>query len=334
MDSTKGILLFGEINEQGSLASITKELLGTGRRLAESLGEEVSLLLAGENLGQAAQEALSLGADKILVVENPALTSYQPDAHRSIACQVCREYSPSIFLMGQTDVGRDLAPRIAARLGTGLSLDCLDLKIDPATSLMVMTRPVFGGNALVEKVCEKTRPQMATIRPKSQKAAEPVSERKGQVIRVLFNMETTGKEVQIVQRVKQKVEGIRLEEAGVVVTGGRGIGGPEGFEMLRELARLLGGTVAGSRSVCEEGWLPTSLQVGQTGKIVSPDLYLAVAVSGAMQHLAGCLGSKNIVAINRDPAANIFRVARFGLVADYKEVVPVLIKKLHELLDK
>lgn len=334
MEISKGILLLGEITDQGSLASITKELLGIGRKLADTLQEEVSLLLIGENIEQKGQEAVILGADKVLLVENSNLSSYQPDTYLTIACHVCREYSPSIFLTGQTDTGRDVAPRIATRLRTGLSMDCLELKIDSVTRLMVMTRPVFGGNALVERVCDKSTPQMATIRPKSQKSAEPSPERKGQIIKIPFTMEPSGKEVQITQRVKQKVEGVRLEDAEVVVTGGRGIGGTEGFEMLRELARLLGGAIAGSRSACEEGWLPTTLQVGQTGKIVSPNLYLAVAISGAMQHLAGCLGSKNIVAINRDPEANIFRVARFGLVADYKEAVPVLIKKLRELLEK
>lgn len=334
METAKGILILGERTDQGSLASITKELLGIGRKLVDSLGEEINLLLIGENLELLCQEGISLGADKIFIVENSNLSGYQPDTYRAIACQICKEYSPSIFLMGQSDIGRDLAPRVAARLGTGLSLDCIELKIDPTTRLLIMTRPVFGGNALVERVCEKARPQMATVRPKSQKAAEPIPERKGQIIKIPFKMELTGKEVQITQRVKQKVEGIKLEDAELVVTGGRGIGGTEGFEMLRELARLLGGAVAGSRAACEEGWLPTALQVGQTGKIVSPNLYLAVAVSGAMQHLAGCLGSKNIVAINRDPEANIFRVARFGLAADYKEAVPVLIKKMKELLEK
>lgn len=334
METTKGILLFGERTDQGGLASITKELLGIGRSLADSLQEDLSLLLIGENPEQCSQEAIALGADKIFFVENSSLSGYQPDAYCSIACQVCKEYSQYIFLMGQTDIGRDLAPKVAARLGTGLSMDCLALNIDPVTRLLVMTRPVFGGNALVDRVCAKARPQMATIRSKSQKTAEPDADRKGQTIEIPFKLEPITKEVQITQRVKQELAGIRLEDAEVIVTGGRGLGGPQGFEMLRELARLLDGTVAGSRAACEEGWLPTSLQVGQTGKIVSPDLYMAIAVSGAMQHLAGCLGSKNIVAINRDPEANIFRVARFGLVADYREAVPVLIKKLRELLEK
>lgn len=334
MNNSRGVLLLGERIEGGGLASITKELLGIGRKLVDKLGEELSLLLLGEGPEEISQEAISLGADKVFLAENPVLTRYQPEYYCSVACRVCGEYSPSIFLSGQTDLGRDLAPRIAARLGTGLSLDCLTLKIAPGTRLLVMTKPVYGGNALMERICEKARPQMATIRPKSQSPAEPDSKRQGQAIKVPFQLEPTGKEVQVIQRVKQEVEGMKLEEAEVVVTGGRGIGGPEGFEMLRELARLLGGAIAGSRSACEEGWLPTSLQVGQTGKIVSPNLYIAIALSGAMQHLAGCLGSKNIIAINRDPEANIFRVARFGLVADYRQAVPVLIRKLKELLEK
>lgn len=334
MSDAKGILILGERNEQDGLASITLELLGSGHRLSDDLGEELLLLLPGEASGRLNQEAISYGADKVLSVSNSDVNSYQPDAYCSLFSQVCRDYSPSILLMGQTDTGRDLAPRVAARLGTGLSMDCLELKIDPVTRLLVMTKPAFGGNALIERISETRRPQMATVRQKSQVVAVSSPDRKGEVINFPFSFTPTGKEVRILERVKQKVEGIRLEDAEIVVTGGRGIGGLEGFEMLRELSRLLGGVVAGSRSACEEGWLTTSLQVGQTGKIVSPNLYLAVAVSGAMQHLAGCLGSKNIVAINRDPDANIFRVSRFGLVADYKEAIPALIKKLKELQEK
>lgn len=334
MSIAKGILILGERTDQNGLASITLELLGTGHRLADELGEEILLLLPGDISVKLSQEAINNGADKVLAINKSDLNSYQPDVYCSLVSQVCREYSPSILLMGQTDTGRDLAPRVAARLETGLSMDCLELKIDPASRLMVMTKPTFGGNALVDRICETKRPQMATVRQKSQAVAVSGPGRKGEVINFPFSFTPTGKEVRILERVKQKVEGIRLEDAEVVVTGGRGIGGLEGFEMLRQLARLLGGVVAGSRSACEEGWLPTSLQVGQTGKIVSPNLYLAIAVSGATQHLAGCLGSKNIVAINRDPEANIFRACRFGLVADYKEAVPILTNTLKELLEK
>jgi electron transfer flavoprotein alpha subunit len=210
-------------------------------------------------------------------------------------------------------------------------MDCLALRIDPATRLMVSTRPVFGGNAQATVVSKTARPQMATIRAKTVPPAERNDSRQGQTIPVEAKIDPSALKVKVIDRVKEEVEGIRLEDAEVVVSGGRGIGGTENFEMLRELARVLGGAVGATRPACDEGWVPARLQVGQSGKVVSPKLYIAVALSGAMAHIAGCSGSQVIVAINKDRDANIFSVARFGIVGDYREVLPALTAKLREL---
>jgi electron transfer flavoprotein alpha subunit len=246
--------------------------------------------------------------------------------------KLCHEAKPNILLMGQTAMGRDLAPRLAFRLGTGATLDCLDLKIDPPTKLMVQTKPVYGGNALAEVVCEKYRPQMATVRPKSMEPLPRNDSRKGEIVHFDAKLDASKMRVKFLERVKEKVEGVKLEDASVIVCGGRGMGGPDNFAPLRELANLLGAAVGATRPPCDNGWVPATLQIGLTGKIVSPNLYIAVAVSGASQHLSGCSGAKNIVAINKDGEANIFKVARYGVVGDFKKILPPFTNKVKELL--
>ena len=210
-------------------------------------------------------------------------------------------------------------------------MDCLTLSIDPATKFLVSTRPVFGGNAHAMMVTKSARPQMATIRPKTLPPAERNDSRQGKVILIEDKVDPATLKIRVVERVKEEVQGVKLEDAEVVVSGGRGIGSAQNFEMVRELARVLGGAVGATRPACDEGWTPVSLQVGQSGKVVSPKIYIAVALSGAMSHITGCLGSKYIVAINKDKEANIFNVAQFGIVADYKEVLPALTAKIKEL---
>jgi len=246
--------------------------------------------------------------------------------------KLCHEVKPNILLVGQTPMGRDLAPRLAFRLGTGVTLDCLDLKIEPQSKLMVQTKPVYGGNALAEIVCEKTRPQMATVRPKTMEPLARNDSRKGEIINFDPKLDASKIRARFVERVKEKVEGVKLEDANVVVCGGRGIGGPDNFAMLKELAKILGAALGASRPPCDNGWVPATLQIGLTGKIVSPTLYIAVAVSGASQHLSGCSGAKNIIAINKDSEANIFKVARYGVVGDYKKIMPPFTNKVKELL--
>jgi electron transfer flavoprotein alpha subunit len=329
--ANKGVLVCGEIAE-GKLAPITLELLGIGRKLADELGEELSALLMGSQAGGLGKEAIAYGADKVHVAEDSLLDSYNSDAYTQVAANLCSKVLPSVVLIGHTDIGCDLAPRLNGRLGGGLAMDCQALSIDPAAKLLVSTRPVFGGNANATMVSKSARPQMATLRPKTVPMPQRDDSRKGEVIPVEDKVDPSALKVKVVDRIKEEVEGVKLEDAEVVVSGGRGIGSTENFGMLRELAGVLGGAVGATRPACDEGWAPMTLQIGQTGKVVSPKLYIAVALSGAIQHIGGCLGSKYIVAINNDKEANIFSVAHFGIVADYKEVVPALTSKLKELI--
>ncbi len=329
----KGILLCGETAE-GKLAPITLQLLGIGRRLADELGEKLSILLMGSGLSTPGQQATAAGADTVYLADNPLLENYNSDAYTYVAANLCQQLQPGILLLGQTDIGRDLAPRLAGRLKTGLAMDCTALSIDPASKLLIRTRPVYGGNANATVISRTTRPQMATIRTGMMKPAEPDSSRQGEIIAWNGTIDPTVIKVKVVERVKEEREGVRLEEADVVVSGGRGMGNSENFKAIENLARLLGGAMGATRVACEEKWVPATHQVGQTGKMVSPKLYIAVAISGATQHLAGCAGSKCIVAINKDPEANIFKVAHLGVVGDWKEALPALTKKLEELLTK
>jgi electron transfer flavoprotein alpha subunit len=330
MDTHKGVLVCGEIAGQ-KLAPITIELLGIGRKLANELGEDLSVLLMGSKTSGLGQDAIAYGADKVYAVEDSLLDNYNSDAYTLVTANLCRKVLPSIMLLGHTDVGCDLAPRLNGRLGGGLAMDCLALSIDPATKFLISTRPVYGGNAHAAMVTKSARPQMATLRPKTVPPAERNDGRQGQVIIVEDKIDPSVLKVKVVERIKEEVEGVKLEDAEVVVSGGRGIGSAQNFAMVRELARVLGGAVGATRPVCDEGWTPAALQVGQSGKVVSPKLYIAVGISGAMAHITGCLGSKYIVAINKDKDANIFNVAHFGIVADYKEVLPALTAKIKEL---
>jgi electron transfer flavoprotein alpha subunit len=331
MADNKGVMVIGECVECAPVA-ITYELLGVGRRLADGLGEQLSAVLLADKVGDAAKDAIAFGADKVYVIESPLLKDYVTDSYVDSIEKLCQEVKPNILLVGQTPMGRDLAPRLAFRLGTGVTLDCIDLKIDPQSKLMVQTKPVYGGNALAEIVCEKTRPQMATVRPKAMEPLARNDSRKGEIISFDPKLDASKIRAKFVERVKEKVEGVKLEDANVIVCGGRGMGGPDNFATLKELANILGGALGASRPPCDNGWVPATLQIGLTGKIVSPTLYIAVAVSGASQHLSGCSGAKNIVAINKDAEANIFKVARYGVVGDYKKVMPPFINKVKELL--
>ena len=330
MSEYRGALVLGEM-ENGGISSITKELLGIGRKLADELGEELSVLLIGSEIKALSQEAIASGADKVYVADNPALASYSSDGYTAAATTVCQEAAPSIILMGQTSIGRDVAPRVAARLGVLLSTDCIELRIAPDTKRLIQVRPVYGGNAMAE-VVSKTNPQMATVRARSMSPLSPDSSRKGEVVPVDVAVDASIIKAKVVDVVKEEVEGIKLEDAKVVVAGGGGIASAEDFELVRELAKVLGGAVGATRPPCEEGWISSSVQIGQTGKIVTPDLYIAIAISGAQQHMAGCVDSKCIVAINRDTEAHIFKLSDFGVIGDYKEALPALIAKCKELL--
>ena len=235
------------------------------------------------------------------------------------------------MLVGQTSIGRDLAPRLAFRLETTATTDCIDLAIDPGSKLLLRTKPVYGGNARAVFASELD-PQIATVRTKAMAPLEPDTSRKGEVVTIEAGLDSSKIRTRVLERVKQEVEGISLEAADVVISGGRGIGSAAGFEQLEELAEMLKGAVGASRPACDNGWVPDVVQVGLTGKIVAPDLYIAVAISGSSQHMAGCSGCKNIVAINKDPEANIFRQARFGVVGDWRKVLPAFAEKVRELI--
>jgi len=331
MAEYKGILVFGELAD-GKLASITTELLGCGRKLADELKEGLSCLLASDTVGGASKEAIAFGADKVYVVEDSTLKEYQADSYMQVAEKLAKDVSPRVILIGQTSMGRDLAPRLAFRLGTSLTTDCLDLRIDPATKLLVETRPAYGGNAQAVFTSE-LMPQMVTVRSKAMSPLERDDSRKGEAIPTKIAIDTSKVRTKILDTIKEETVGIKLEDAPVIVSGGRGIGGSQPFQaILKELADLLHGAVGASRPPADNGWVPEGLHIGLTGKIVAPDIYFAIAISGASQHTAGCSGSKHIIAINKDPEANIFREAEFGVVGKYEEVVPALTNKLKELL--
>ncbi len=331
MTENKGVLIYGEL-VSGRLSSTTTELLGCGRRLADQLKEDLCCVLASDAVGEAPGQAIAFGADRVYAVEDSALKEDQADAHVQVAEKMASEASPRIILMGQTPTGRDLAPRLAFRLKTGLSTDCIDLAIDPETKLLQQTKPVYGGNAHALFTCD-IMPQIVTVRAKAMTPLEGDDSREGDVIPTTVDIDTSVIRVRIVEKIKEEVTGVKLEDAPAIVSGGRGIGGPEPFKTtLKELADVLHGAVGASRPPADNGWVPEAMHIGLTGKIVAPDIYVSVAISGASQHIAGCSGSKTMIAINKDPDANIFREASFGVVGRYEEVLPALTKKLNELL--
>jgi len=326
----KGVMVYGEVTE-GKLAAIGTELLGCGRKLADDLGQELSAVLVGSGVSGLAQEAFAFGADKVYVVEDSLLKDYQTDSYVAVMEKAVKQAMPQVILLGQTSVGRDLAPRLAFRLETAVAMDCIELAIDAESKRLLQTKPVYGGNAQAVFTSE-TNPQIATVRSKAMSPLERDDSRQGEVITVEAGLDPSAIRTKVLEKVVEEVEGIKLEDASVIVAGGRGIGDAEGFKQLGELAKLLKGAVGASRPPCDNGWVADTLQVGLTGKIVAPELYIAIALSGASQHMSGCSGSKNIIAINKDPEANIFREARFGIVGDWKKALPAFTNKVKELL--
>ncbi len=329
VDST-GVLVLGEL-EDGALASTSKETLAAGRSLAGGLGQPLSLCIAGADTDAPAREAVAHGADRVYTVTNLLLAEYHPELHLEALAGVCHQTKPAIALMARTTAGRDLAPRLAARLGAGLAQDCLDMSIDPESGRMVARRPVYGGNAMAAVVCAGT-PQMASIRPKAYEPLEPDPSRQGDVVPLEVALDPSMKRVRLVERIEEESEGVQLETAGIVVAGGRGLGSAAPFKELEETARLLGAGIGASRAAVDAGWVPASWQIGLTGKTISPNLYITVAISGASQHMAGCSGAKVIVAINKDAEANILKEARYGVVGDWQKVWPAFTETLRELL--
>ncbi|MBI2207040.1 MAG: electron transfer flavoprotein subunit alpha/FixB family protein [Candidatus Rokubacteria bacterium] len=328
MNDGRGVMVFGEVSE-----SITYELLGIGRSLAAALGEPLSCVVLGSGIRDQARELIAFGADTVSVVDDPLLKDYQADAYVTVMHRLCQEQRPNILLLGQTIAGRDLAPRLAFRLHTGVATDCSELAIDPTSRLLLQTRACYGGNVRATVVCPDARPQMATVRAKTMAALARDDSRTGDVIDLDAGIDASCLRTRIVDESRETATGVRLEDARVVVAGGRGMGGADAFKQLDTLATVLKGAVGASRAACDAGYAPASAQIGLTGKVVAPTLYVAVAISGASQHMTGCSRSKVIVAINKDPAANIFKEARYGVVADYREVLPAFTEMCRELLE-
>jgi electron transfer flavoprotein alpha subunit len=323
-----GVLVYGEISG-GKLAPIAAELLGAGRRLADGLGQELSAVIIGGDVSGPAREAIACGADKVYAISDPSLTDYSTEPYLMAMEEVVRRAPTAIILLGQTAAGRDLAPWLAFRLNTGATMDCLALEIDPATKRLLMTRPVYGGNAQAVQVC-RTDPQIAAVRPKAMAPPLRDDARRGEIINMAVGLDRASFKTKVLDKKIEPAAAIKLEDARVVVAGGRGIGSADGFKQLEELAGMLGGAVGATRPPCDAGWVSNSRQIGITGKIVSPDLYIAVGLSGASQHVSGFFSSKAVVAINKDPEANIFKVADYGVVDDWKAVLPPLVEKLKE----
>ena len=323
------VLVLGELKDD-RLEPMTGELLTAAREL----GSQVGVALFGDELSEVVDEAFSLGADVVYLVQDSLLLEQSVDFSLAAFERICKETSPTVVLVGKTVIGRDIAPRLAARLGVGMAQDCTKVTKSSNTGRVVATRPVYGGNAVATLTFSGDDPQVIVIRGGVYEPMRPEPSRVGEVVFVSVELDKIPAKIRHLETVIGKHEGLRMEDAPVVVAGGRGLDGQDSFSMLDELAGLLGGVVGASRAACDAGWLDHSFQIGLTGKTVAPDLYIAVGISGASQHMAGCSGAKHIVAVNRDPDASIFREATYGVVGDWKEVLPAFIEAVRELIAK
>ncbi|BDR76594.1 electron transfer flavoprotein subunit alpha/FixB family protein [Clostridium tetani] len=323
----KGVWVFAE-QRDGELQKVSLELLGKGREIADKLGVELTALLLGNKIDSIAEELVAYGADKVIYAQNPLLSHYTTDGYTKVICDLVAEEKPEIILVGATYIGRDLGPRVAARLRTGLTADCTALDVEEGTNNLLMTRPAFGGNLMATIVCGEHRPQMSTVRPGVFEKLKKDVAKKGEIKKIEAKLEMSDIRTKVEDVVKITKNVMDIGEAEFLVAGGRGIGSKENFKMLEELAELLGGNVAGSRAAIDNGWIDKDYQVGQTGKTVRPMVYIAVGISGAIQHLAGMQDSDYIIAINKDESAPIMQIADLGLVGDYNKIIPELIAKL------
>ncbi|MBW1670267.1 MAG: electron transfer flavoprotein subunit alpha [Deltaproteobacteria bacterium] len=329
LSSWKGIWVVAECRN-GVLAPVTLELLAKSRELAGELDTEVTAVLMGYEIESKAKELIFNGADRVFVVDHPELATFTDEVYGNILADLAKKEKPEIILAGATAMGRSYIPRVATILETGLTADCTGLDVRAEDRALLQTRPAFGGNLLATIVCSGHRPQMATVRPHVIRANIPDPGRKGEVIHILPGEDLLSHRVQVLESVKEQVEGPNLSEADVIVTAGRGFEQEKNVELARELADLLGGTVGATRAAVDAGWLCDRTQIGQTGVTVSPKLYMACGVSGAIQHIVGMQGSEIIVAINKDAEAPIFDVATYGLVGDVKEILPLLIHRIQK----
>ena len=338
LEEYKGVYVFAQ-QVDNIVNSIAFELIGKGKDLAADLGTEVTAVLVGSDVKGLADELAEYGADKVIVVDDPELKEYRTEPYAHALASVIREFKPEIFLVGATAIGRDLGPRVSARIHTGLTADCTQLDIgdfplnpipgkEQKHNQLLMTRPAFGGNTIATIACPDFRPQMATVRPGVMQKKERQAGVKANVVEFNPGFTPNHNYVEILEVVKAVSETVDIMDAKILVSGGRGVGSPGNFKILEELAEVIGGTVSCSRAVVDAGWKPKDLQVGQTGKTVRPNVYFAIGISGAIQHLAGMEESDIIIAINKDETAPIFDVADFGIVGDLNKIVPALTEKL------
>jgi len=329
----KNVAVFIE-QRAGTVAGVSYEMLGEGRKLADRLGEKLFAVLIGHAMQKQAEELAYYGADKVYYMEGEQLARFSDDRYAAIVADFIAQTKPAIFIAGATAIGRSFIPKVAARVYGGLTADCTKLEIDVEKRLLLGTRPAFGGSLMATIICPHHRPQMATVRHKVMKGAVRNEHRTGEMVVRRLESTALAERTKIVDFVKEVESTVNIAEADIIVAGGRGIGKPENFTLLRDLAETLGGAVGASRATVDAGWIPYSHQVGQTGKTVCPKLYIACGISGSVQHMAGMQSSEFIIAINKDPAADIFQIANLGIVGDVTQVVPALTKAFKEKLGK
>ena len=324
------ILLFGEVSDK-EISSITYELISAANKLKFNEDDKIVVAFLSEVIPESYENLFSYGAQTVCLVKNELLSRSNTDAFIIASKEVFDKFNPEIVLFAKTDLGRDVAPRLAFKLGVPVAQDCIDLGIDQDTKKVMVTRPVYGGSAIATLVFEDVETQIAIVRPKVFEPITPTENSKGEVIELNIELDEKLIKTKFIEEVVKESEGIPLESAKVVVAGGRGLGDAKNFDLLRELAEILGGAVGASRAVCDAGWLDHEYQVGLTGKTITPDLYITVGISGASQHMAGCSSSKNIVAINKDPNANIFNSANYGVVDDWNAILPAFLEAVRDL---
>lgn len=342
LEAYKGVFVFAQ-QVDNVISNIAYELIGKGKELAKDLGVEVTAVLVGSDVKGLADQLAEYGADKVIVVDDPELKEYRTEPYTHAIASVIKEFKPEIFLIGATAIGRDLGPRVCARIHTGLTADCTKLDIgdfpmnpvpgrETKHNQLLMTRPAFGGNTIATIACPDFRPQMATVRPGVMQKAPKEAGKKAVVTEFNPGFTKNNKYVDILEVVKAVSNTVDIMDAKILVSGGRGVGTPENFKMLEELAEVVGGTVSCSRAVVDAGWKPQDLQVGQTGKTVRPQVYFAIGISGAIQHVAGMEESDLIIAVNKDEDAPIFDVADYGIVGDLNKIVPLLTEEIKKAL--
>ncbi|MDD5677906.1 MAG: electron transfer flavoprotein subunit alpha [Kiritimatiellae bacterium] len=333
LSAYRDVWIFAE-QKDGRIQSITYELLGEGRKLADQLGMSLCAVLLGSGMSDKTAELVQRGADRVYVVDAPELAYFQDEPYAAVLIDLIRRHKPAIMLCGATTIGRSLVSRVAVNVRAGLTADCTGLAIDPETKNLMQTRPAFGGNIMATIITPKHRPQMATVRHKVMKEALVDASRKGETLIEKVAAEVLKSRAQRVKFVPEAETTMNIAEANIIVSGGRGLQAPENFSIVRELAEVLGAGVGSSRAAVDAGWIPYSHQVGQTGKTVCPKIYIACGISGQIQHLAGMSSSDIIVAINKDPDAPIFRVATYGLIGDLFKLVPLLTREFKKALKK